>query len=271
MAAKLSIVLVGAGAMGGALLRGWLEKGIIDPRRSMVVDPAPLGDAAAAAARAGLPIAPRPSQTVADALVVAVKPQSAAAALADLAPFAARALVLSVMAGQTIASLRAALPPDAEIVRAMPNLPAAVGMGVTALHAPIGVASERRAVAARLMGAVGATIWLDDERDIDAATAISGSGPAYFFLLGAALSDAGAALGLPAEAAAKLARLTLIGAGAYARQSEGSLESMIAQVASPGGTTAAALSVLDGDEKQLRTLVKRAAAAAARRASELSG
>lgn len=268
MIRKISVALVGAGAMGGALLNGWLAKGVIDCARSAVFDPAAarLDDAA----RRSVSINPAIGAQKFDALVLAVKPQIAAEALPLFASLASEALVLSVMAGKSVAAIAGALGGAPRIVRAMPNLPAAVGAGASALYAGEGVGEADRGIAEALMGAVGATVWLDSEKAIDAATAVSGSGPAYFFLMGEALAEAGRALGLPEDAATRLARATLVGAGAYAADDARTLAELRRAVTSPGGTTEAALKALDGDEKALRRLMKAAAEAAARRAGELT-
>ncbi len=204
-------------------------------------------------------------------LVLAVKPQTFAG---DPASFAALAgpstLVVSILAGQTLANLRAGLPAAGAIVRAMPNLPACVGCGMTALAAEPGLLAPARATADLLLAAVGATEWLDEDL-IDAVTAVSGSGPAYAFLLAEALAEAGAAAGLPAAVAARLARATLEGAGALMRaQPDVPVAALREAVTSPGGTTAAALDVLRAPDG-LSPLLTAAVAAAKRRAGELAG
>ena len=270
MTQRISVALIGAGSMGGALLKRWIAGGVIDAASSAVFDPAPRGEIAALVRNERLNLNPVLGRQAVDALVVAVKPQTAAAALAAFSPLAARAPVLSVMAGRSIASIARSLPGARSIIRAMPNLPAAVGAGATALFAPAGVAPADRAVAETLMRAIGETVWVDSEAAIDAATAVSGSGPAYFFLLGEALAEAGCAAGLPAETAALLARATLIGAGAFAAEDPRALAELRRAVASPGGTTEAALQILDGEPQEVRKLIKRAVEAASRRARELT-
>jgi pyrroline-5-carboxylate reductase len=201
-----------------------------------------------------------------------MKPQSFDEASASLSPFAGPGtLVLSIMAGKTIASLSARLPQAGAIVRAMPNLPAAAGRGMTVLVAGPLTAQDQRAAAEALLKAMGQAEWLASEELIDAATAVSGSGPAYFYYLAEALALAGAAAGLPAEAAARLARATLEGAGELAFRTPGkSLAELRQSVTSPGGTTAAALSVLMAQDG-LVPLMERAVRAAKQRAAELSG
>lgn len=266
MALKPSVALVGAGSMGGALLRGWLDKGVIDAERSAVFDPAPGGAARAAGVRINPPVC----GLSVDALVFAVKPQIAAEVLVEFSSVARRAVVISVMAGRTTASLASLLPGAAAIVRAMPNLPAAVGAGVTVLYAASTSTPDQRLLAEKLLHAVGDVIWVDNEGGIDAATAVSGSGPAYFFLLAEALAEAGCSLGLPESDAFKLARATISGAGAVAAVDPRSLADLRRAVASPGGTTEAALKILDGDDKAIRTLMKEAIAAARQRAEKLT-
>ncbi len=271
MTKKISVALVGAGSMGCALLRGWIERRVIDGAASAIFDPAPSAAIIEAAKTGGAPINPPVGASRFDALVIAVKPQVAADVLPKFGAIAGEAVSISVMAGKSVAAIGAALPQAKKIVRAMPNLPAAVGAGATALYAPPNVGAADRNVAETLMRAVGEAIWVDSEAAIDAVTAVSGSGPAYFFLLGEALAEAGRAAGLDESAARILARATLIGAGAYAAQDARSLGELRRAVTSPGGTTEAALNILDGDEKMLRRLINAAVEAAAKRASELTG
>ncbi len=270
MTKKISVALVGAGSMGGALLRGWIERGVINAAKSAIFDPAPPGPILDAAKMRGIAINPPLGGARFDALAVAIKPQIAAEILPKFAGVAEGAVTISVMAGKTIAAIAAALPTAKKIVRAMPNLPAAVGAGATALFAPHGVTQEDRDIAESLMRAVGDVIWVESEKAIDAVTAVSGSGPAYFFLLGEALAEAGCAAGLDDDAARKLARATLIGAGAYAARDARSLAELRRAVTSPGGTTEAALKVLDGDDKAVRRLLRKAVDAARRRAGALT-
>ena len=267
---KISVALIGAGSMGGALLRGWIGAGVIDGAASAMFDPAPPDNIRDTARAAGVAINPPIDARRYDALVIAVKPQAAAENLAAYAALAADAVAISVMAGKSVAAIAAALAGARRIVRAMPNLPAAVGEGATALFAPATVDAEDRAAAERLLRAVGATIWVDSEDAIDLATALSGSGPAYFFLLAEALADAGAARGLSRRDAETLARATLQGAGAVAKTDARSLADLRQAVTSPGGTTQAALGILDGEDAALRRLVAEAVDAARRRARALT-
>ncbi|MEZ5982326.1 MAG: pyrroline-5-carboxylate reductase [Parvularculaceae bacterium] len=264
------MALVGAGSMGGALLRGWLSSGTIDPEKSSVVDPGADKSLKKLAYDTGLALNPDPAEIHADALVLAVKPQAAAAVLPAYKDVAKSAIVVSVMAGTSLTSLARMLSNPPRTARAMPNLPASIGAGVTGLYAPPTLNAPGREVVDRLMAAVGETVWVDSEKAIDIVTAVSGSGPAYYFLLTEALAEAGAALGLEKDAALKLARATAAGAGAMLSADPRAPGDMRKAVTSPGGTTAAALGVLDGDEKAVRKLLNAAVAAAAKRAGELT-
>lgn len=263
------LVLVGAGKMGGALLSGWLDAGL-DPRAVIVVDPAPPPDTASLLA--GNRIEPHKQAPAAAAavLVVAVKPQSIAAVLPAVKGLVGReTLVLSIVAGKTMATFEAALGPAA-IVRAMPNTPAQVGRGITAAVANHRVDDNGRALVTALLSAVGEMVWLEDEGLIDAVTAISGSGPAYVFYLVECLAQAAERLGLPPAAAARLARATIEGAGELLHRVPLSPAELRRNVTSPGGTTEAALAVLMAEDG-LASLIAEAAEAASRRSRELSG
>ncbi len=254
--------------MGAAMLRAWLDRGF-DPRRIRVIDPQPSPLIAALAAEKGFTLNAAPAR--ADVLVLAMKPQALddAAALAPLVD--PQTLVLSILAGKTIANIAARLPQARAIVRAMPNLPAAVGRGIAALVANEATASAEQATAEALLGATGEVVWLADERLIDAVTAVSGSGPAYVFYLAECLAQAAAALGLPADVAARLARATVEGSGELLFKSRESAPAELREsVTSRGGTTAAALDVLMAPDG-LAPLVERAVQAARRRAEALSG
>jgi len=262
------LVLVGAGKMGGALLRGWLEAGVA-PGRIVIVDPALSPDMHALAAEHAIAVHGEiPALAETAAVVLAVKPQMVApAAQAVRARGAEGVLILSIAAGKSVADISAQAAP-APIVRAMPNTPAAIGRGITAAFAGAGVSAEQRALATWLLQAVGAVVWLDDERLMDAVTALSGSGPAYVFLLTECMAAAGGALGLPAALAEQLARATVSGAGDLLRHSDAPAGVLRANVTSPGGTTAAALSVLMAEEG-LGLLMRQAMTAARDRAREL--
>ena len=267
-----SLVLVGAGKMGGALLKGWLALGL-EAGRIIVLDPYPSPELTALTAGAGVQLNPSPAAVEPpDALVLAVKPQSFDAAAADVARLAGKTtLVLSIMAGKTIGDIAARLPNARGIVRAMPNLPASIGRGITGAAANGAVTARSRTMADALLSAVGKVEWLDHEGWIDAVTAVSGSGPAYVFYLAECLAAAGAAAGLPVDLALRLARATVEGAGELLTRDPGSAPAQLREnVTSPGGTTAAALSVLMRSEG-LEKLMIDAVAAAKKRAEELSG
>jgi pyrroline-5-carboxylate reductase len=264
------LALVGAGKMGGALLTGWFEEGL-DAGAALVFDPAPSADMRAMLERAGIAIAARPlGGATAAAVVIAVKPQVIADVLPGLRPLVgAETVALSIAAGTTLADLETGLGPAA-IVRAMPNTPAQIGRGITAAVANRRVAAAGKALVTALLEAVGEVVWLEQEGLIDAVTAVSGSGPAYVFLLAECLAEAGVEAGLPPDIAAQLARATVAGAGELLRRSELPHDQLRHNVTSPGGTTAAALEILMG-EGGLGPLMSRAVAAAKKRSQELSG
>lgn len=269
MAKKPTVLLVGAGAMGGALLRGWLAARAIDCAGSAVLDPG-AGDALKTlCAENGVALNASPTKPF-DIAVLAIKPQAADTILPELRGSLGAAAVLSVMAGKSCASIAALLGDHKKIGRAMPNLPAAIGRGVSGLFAPASFSEKDRATADTLMSAAGDTVWVESEQDIDLVTAVSGSGPAYFFLLTEALADAGVAAGLTPDVAGRLARATCIGAGAILDTDDRAPDLLRQAVTSPGGTTAAALGVLDGDDSAARKLLVRAVAAAAKRAGDLT-
>ena len=263
------LVLVGAGKMGSALLEGWLRLGL-DAKNVAVLEPQPSPDIAALAQR-GLRLNPDAARLAgAAAIVIAVKPQVAGEAVPPLKPLlAAATVVVSIMAGRTLHFLSQTLGRDTALVRAMPNTPAAIGRGIT-VAAPRNASAAQRTLADRLLSATGAVEWVDDEALMDAVTAVSGSGPAYVFLLAEALAAAGAAAGLPAALAAKLARETVAGSGELLHRSPLPAATLRENVTSPGGTTAAALAVLTGKDG-LTALMTRAVAAATARSRELAG
>jgi len=265
------LVLVGAGKMGGAMAQGWLEAGLAASSLT-IVEPHPSPEIASLAASRGLVLAARITAPPPDMLALAVKPQSLDKVAPEIAALAAgRTLVLSILAGKTIANLEARLPEARAFVRAMPNTPAAIGRGVTAAFANASVTGEQRRWCERLLGAMGAFYWLEQEDAIDAVTAISGGGPAYVFALTEALAAAAERLGLPAELSMSLARGTIEGAGELMRRQGATPPATLRRnVTSPGGTTAAALAVLEGPGG-LEDLMIRAAAAARARAAEMAG
>jgi pyrroline-5-carboxylate reductase len=265
-----TIVLIGVGKMGGALMEGWLALGL-DPRTLAVIEPAPARELHALAGR-GLRLNPALAAIgEAEAVVLAVKPQNAAEVLTALAPcLSATTVVLSIMAGRTLAFLEGALPQRAAVVRAMPNTPAAIGRGITVAVPNVKVSQRQRELVQALLAATGAVEWIADEAMMDAVTAVSGSGPAYVFLLVEALARAGAAAGLPADLAGRLARATVAGSGELLARSPLEPATLRHNVTSPGGTTAAALAVLMTPEG-LGALMEKAVAAATHRSRELAG
>jgi pyrroline-5-carboxylate reductase len=245
-----SLVLAGAGKMGGAMLTGWLDAGL-DPRRTTIIDPVPARAIVDLCAARGIALNP-PDPEPGAVLVLGIKPQGLEAAATGLDRLIGRdTLLVSILAGKTIADLRARLKRARAVVRAMPNLPASIGRGATGACASPEVSPEQRAAA-------------------EAVTAVSGSGPAYVFLLAETLAEAGIAAGLDPDVARALARATVAGAGALLDADPAEAAELRRNVTSPGGTTAAALDVLmrpDG----LGALMREAVAAARRRAGELSG
>ena len=238
------IVLAGAGKMGGAMLTGWLARGL-DPKKIAVIEPHPAAEISALVTK-GVRLNP-PAKDVGGAatLVVALKPQMFREAGPALKPFAGPStLVVSIMAGTTMASIAQVC--GGSVVRAMPNTPAAIGRGITVAVAAKGVGAAQRGVADALLRATGSVEWVDDEGLMDAVTAVSGSGPAYVFLLAEELARAGVAAGLPEELATKLARETVAGSGELLFRSQETSATLRQNVTSPGGTTAAALEVLMG-------------------------
>jgi pyrroline-5-carboxylate reductase len=265
--ADSKILLVGCGKMGGALLAGWLDRGIA-ASGIHVVEPAGVSLPGVASVKAtdDLPPTLKP-----DVVVFAVKPQG----LDEIAPAYRRftdagAVALSIAAGKTIAVFERHLGDEAAIVRTMPNTPAAVRRGITVACANDRVSEAQRALCQDLLEAVGEVAWVEDESLLDPVTAVSGSGPAYVFLLIECMAEAGVAAGLPAELAQRLARATVVGSSELARLSDEAAAQLRKNVTSPGGTTAAALEVLMG-ENGLAPLMTRAVAAAARRSRELAG
>jgi len=262
--------MVGCGAMGGALLGRWLEAGL-DPRAVVVIDPAPAGVPAGFACSVVPDVAAaRESGSLGPTLLVlGIKPQ----ALAGLVPEIAAAvggsdlLLLSMLAGVRTAALAQMLP-FSRIVRIMPNLPARIGRGATAMFAAGATDADRDAVD-WLLGTAGSALWLDDESRFDAVTGLSGSGPAYLFRFIEALAGAGEAAGLDPETAARLALETVAGAAELAATSAVSPAELRQQVTSPNGTTQAGLDVLDGDGA-LSSLLRATVRAAAERSRALA-
>jgi pyrroline-5-carboxylate reductase len=260
-----TIVLAGAGKMGGAMLTGWLAGGL-DPARVVVIEPMPSAEITALVAKGVRlnPVEVAPAEVV----ILAVKPQMFREAGPALQRWVGDStLVLSIMAGTPIASLQQVV--GGAVVRAMPNTPAAIGRGITVAVPADNVSAAQRALTDALLRATGAVEWVDDEALMDAVTAVSGSGPAYVFLLAEELARAGVAAGLPEALATKLARDTVSGAGELLHRSDLPAATLRQNVTSPGGTTAAALSVLMGTDG-FQPLLERAVAAATARSKELA-
>ena len=268
-----NLILVGCGKMGGAMLTGWLERRFAD--QIVVVEP----EEAATQEFQGKPgvhvttaLENVTDRVRPDAVVFAVKPQ----VMDDVVPAYRRytghaaPVFLSIAAGTPIAFFEGILGRDAAVVRAMPNTPAAVGRGITALAANRRVDPAQMALCQTICEAVGEVVWLGDESAMDAVTAVSGSGPAYVFYLVEALAAAGQREGLPADMAMRLARATVAGAGELLNRSPETADTLRRNVTSPGGTTAAALDVLMADDG-MAALLRRAVAAAAARSRELGG
>ncbi|MGA0596743.1 pyrroline-5-carboxylate reductase [Enterovirga sp. CN4-39] len=266
-----SLLLVGAGKMGGAMLEGWLAKGL-DPARLTVLDPHPSPSLLDFAGTTGLRLNPDPARiSEPEVLVLGIKPQALTEAAPGISRFAGPAtLVISILAGKTVADLTRALPNAAAIVRAMPNLPASIGRGATGAFASSSATDRQRSLTQALLSAVGVVEWIDREECIDAVTAVSGSGPAYVFHLAECLAEAGREAGLEAGVAERLARETIIGAAELLSGSGLDPAVLRQNVTSPGGTTAAALDVLMAADG-MGFLMRRAVQAAKRRAGELSG
>ncbi|HEX7790938.1 MAG TPA: pyrroline-5-carboxylate reductase [Afipia sp.] len=262
-----TLILAGAGKMGSAMLSGWLSQGL-DATRVTVIEPHPSEEVRSFAAR-GVQLNPDADHIgPAAVLVLAVKPQMFGEAGPQFKKFIGpTTLVVSIMAGATIAGI--ARTCGGKVIRAMPNTPSAIGRGITVAVASGGVAPGQRAIADALLRATGSVEWVEDESLIDAVTAVSGSGPAYVFLLAEELARAGVAAGLPEALATKLARETVAGSGELLHRSE--LESAVLRqnVTSPGGTTAAALDILMGPDG-FRPLLTRAIAAATKRSKDLA-
>jgi pyrroline-5-carboxylate reductase len=252
--------------MGAAMLAGWRKQGLAP---SVVIDPAP---GAASLASDGVKVVTSadavPDGFVPAVIVLAVKPQTAGAAVPGIARFAESALVVSIMAGRTIAGVQALIGVDA-VVRAMPNTPAAIGRGFTAAFAAPGVSAAQRELCETLLTAIGAVAWVDTESQIDAVTAVSGGGPAYVFLLTELLAAAAMEQGLPPDLAQRMARATVSGSGALLDATDEDPAAMRRAVTSPAGTTERALAVLMAPEAWPDAM-SRAIAAATTRSRELS-
>ena len=265
------LTFIGGGNMAGSLVGGLISDGW-DPARIRVADADP-GQREHMAARHQVATTPDNAAAVSDAdvVVLAVKPQIMQDVAGDLSAALAQQqpLVISIAAGIREATLRDWLGENTAIVRAMPNTPALVQSGATALYANTRVTDQQRSLAESILRAVGLVIWVEDEDLMDAVTALSGSGPAYFFLFMEAMQTAGTELGLPADTARLLTLQTAFGAARMALESPEDAGTLRRHVTSPGGTTEAAINILQQGE--LEDLVRRALQGAARRSKELAG
>jgi pyrroline-5-carboxylate reductase len=266
-----TLVLVGAGKMGGAMLEGWLKAGA-DPKKIVALDPGPPPEVLALLTKHGIRHNPTVEGiTDAEVVLVAVKPQVMDDVLAPLHVLAkSKPAILSVVAGKTIAKLAEHFGADASIIRTMPNTPAAVGRGITAMVGNAHVTPSQLALAEQLLSTIGEVVRVDTEEQIDWVTGVSGSGPAYVFFLTECLAAAGESLGLAPKLAEHLARATVAGSGELMRQSGIDAATLRQNVTSPKGTTYEALQVLMADDG-LKPLMQKAVAAAARRSKELAG
>lgn len=262
-----TVLLVGCGNMGRAMLAGWLaakpglSAHVVEPADALRAQAADLGAAAVASADE-LPVGLTP-----DLVVLAVKPQVMPSVLSDYAGYGGATFV-SIAAGTTVATLKEGLGDGAPVIRCMPNTPAAIGAGMMVCYGTGEVSDAAKALTGDLLAASGEVAWIEDEALMDAVTAVSGSGPAYVFHLIECLGAAGAAAGLPADLSARLALQTVMGAGRLAAESGTDPETLRVQVTSPGGTTAAALSVLMGEDR-MKAMFEAAVEAARARGEEL--
>ena len=259
------MVVLGCGKMGSALLQGWLDQGM-PPSSVWGVDPHPSDWLSASGVHVNVPLPASPSF-----VLIAVKPQMMGKALPRLRTYAGGGTVfLSVAAGVTLARYAAILGAKAKVIRAMPNTPAAIGQGITALIGNAHVGEADMAGSEALMQAVGQTVRLTDEAQMDAVTGVSGSGPAYVFYMIETLAAAGVAQGLPPDLSMQLAKATVAGAGALAQKAAEPPAILRQNVTSPNGTTQAGLEVLMDERTGLPPLIARTVAAATARAKELA-
>ncbi len=265
-----TVILVGCGNMGYAMLKGWLDSGVLKAGYVHVVEPtdALRERAASAGVHAYADVQALPENLHPRMVLVAVKPQVMANVLPAYKRFAPASTFVSVAAGIPVALFESHLGKDAAVMRCMPNTPAAIGKGMLVTFRNANVTNENEAFVARLLETSGKVASVNDEALMDAVTAVSGSGPAYVFHFIEALTDAGITAGLPHETAALLAMQTVMGAGALADTSTDSPSRLREQVTSPNGTTAAALEVLMGSDR-LKKLIAEAVEAARKRSVEL--
>jgi pyrroline-5-carboxylate reductase len=267
---NIKAAFVGGGNMGGALISGLISRGL--PPSNIRVGEAHQDRRVSLAETLRVHVTADNREAVAGAevVVLAVKPQDMAATVRSLADvFAMHSpLILSIAAGIRVADIVSWCGTHAAVVRAMPNRPALNGAGATAIFAPADINAAHRELAATILGAVGTTVWVRDEDALDVVTALSGSGPAYFFLLAELMTEAAVNLGLERDSAQELAIQTLFGSGRMARDSDGDLARLRVEVTSKGGTTEAALRSLDA--ANLRGIVAAALAAATERSREMA-
>jgi pyrroline-5-carboxylate reductase len=267
---NINAAFVGGGNMGGALIRGLIARGLAP--QNIGVGEAVQARRIALADELGVHVTADNREVVqgADVVVLAVKPQDMAGTAQPLAEVLAlkRPLVISIAAGIRVADIAAWCGAGIPVVRAMPNRPALNGVGATAIYAPAGLSAAQRSLAEQILGAVGTTSWVASEDALDVVTALSGSGPAYFFLLAELMTDAAVNLGLERASARELAIQTLFGSGRMARDSDGDLARLRAEVTSKGGTTEAALRSFEG--ANLRGIVAAALGAATERGREMA-
>lgn len=265
------IILVGAGNMGCALLKRLIARGV-SPQNIQIQEPSPSQNVLHFTSELGLHIAPRIETLVSPpaVIILAVKPQDMEQVFPPLSRLSGpQTIILSIAAGRCLASFEKCLPVHTSVVRAMPNTPAQVGKGITACVANSATTHTQRTLATEILLSLGEVIWLERELDMDAVTAVSGSGPAYIFHFVECLSEAGIAAGLAPEVAMKLARATVVGAGELLLHSQSDVRRLRENVTSPGGTTAAALNVLMKSHG-LQDLLYKAVDAAVQRSRELS-
>ncbi len=265
-----TLVLAGAGKMGSAMLEGWL-KGGADPKKIVAIDPKPPQEMMELLAHHNIRHNPPIAMiTDAEVIVVAVKPQVMEVVLPNLVSLkSSRPVILSVAAGKTIASFTKHFGEDAAIIRTIPNTPAAIGRGITAMSANANVSKAQMELATALLDSTGEVVTVENESMIDLVTAVSGSGPAYVFYLTECLANAGVKIGLPADLAMQLARATVAGSGELMRQTGIDAATLRQNVTSPNGTTYAALQVLMADDG-MKPLLEKAIIAAALRSKELA-
>ena len=263
---KQEIVIVGCGKMGSALLKGWLAEGL-DPNEITIIDPNPSDWLIKQTVRLNKTLPINPS-----IVLIAVKPQMMPDVVPKLNKLGnSKTLFISIAAGTSISYFQRILGNQTPIVRAMPNTPASIGKGITAIIANAYVSDIELKATEKLLSSVGEIVSLDSEEQMDAVTAVSGSGPAYVFHLIEALADAGQANGLNAELSMTLAKATVAGAGLLAETSNEDPTNLRINVTSPGGTTAAALKILMDQDTGFNPLLSKAVEAASNRSKELRG